>query len=57
MKAINELFKQVQDVAYEQGAVVDRIDFNIATADRNVKNANKELDEVSIFKLFFSQNA
>ena len=46
MKQIHKLFEQVQSMVYEQGEVIDRIDYNIANADRNVVSANKELDEV-----------
>jgi t-SNARE complex subunit (syntaxin) len=47
MKAINRMFRDVQEVVYVQGEVVDRIDYNIANADRNVVSANKELDQVA----------
>lgn len=46
MGEINLLFKQVQDTVYDQGSIVDRIDVNISSANRNVKNANQELEEV-----------
>jgi t-SNARE complex subunit (syntaxin) len=47
MKLINRMFRDVQEVVYVQGEVVDRIDYNIANADRNVVSANKELDQVA----------
>ena len=49
MALINRLFREVQGIVYVQGGMIDRIDYNIANADRNVVSANKELDEVVLF--------
>lgn len=46
MRNINIMFREVKDMVYAQGEIIDRIDYNIERADRNVKSANKELDEV-----------
>lgn len=46
MAAIEQMFRNVQEVVYVQGEIVDRIDYNIANADRNVVSANKELDGI-----------
>ena len=46
MSKIHEMFEVVQKTVYEQGEMIDRIDYNIANANRNVVSANKELDEV-----------
>lgn len=52
MKNINRMFRDVQEAVYVQGEVVDRIDYNISNADRNVVSANKELDEVGYYFMF-----
>jgi t-SNARE complex subunit (syntaxin) len=52
MATINRMFRDVQEAVYVQGEIVDRIDYNIANADRNVVSANKELDEVGQHLIF-----
>lgn len=46
MKYIEISMKQIQDLVYEQGAIGDRIDWNIESAKSNVTKGNKELDDV-----------
>jgi t-SNARE complex subunit (syntaxin) len=48
MKYIEISMKQIQDLVYEQGAIGDRIDWNIESAKSNVTKGNKELDDVRI---------
>lgn len=48
MKYIEISMKQIQDLVYEQGAIGDRIDWNIESAKSNVTKGNKELDDVII---------
>jgi syntaxin 16 len=46
VKSINELtamFKDLQTLVVEQGTILDRIDYNIETAERGIIDANKEL--------------
>jgi syntaxin 16 len=40
---IYALFKQMNEVVYEQGQVVDRIDYNITEGLKHVKKGNTEL--------------
>ena len=51
MKYIEISMKQIQDLVYEQGAIGDRIDWNIESAKSNVTKGNKELDDVEFVVL------
>lgn len=44
---LHALFKQMNEVVYEQGQIVDRIDFNIEQALVQTKKGNKNLVKVS----------
>lgn len=39
------LFKDLSVLVVEQGTILDRIDYNIATAVQSVKQGNKHLDQ------------
>lgn len=54
VETINELtgiFKQMAELVYEQGTILDRIDFNIEETLENTKKANIQLEKVIIFIL------
>lgn len=44
---LHALFKQMNEMVYEQGQMVDRIDYNIEKALISVGKGNKELVSVS----------
>jgi len=43
IKDLNEVFKDLSSLVYEQGTILDRIDFNIEMSLENTKKANKHL--------------
>lgn len=43
---LHALFKQMNEIVYEQGQMVDRIDFNIESALISIGKGNKELVQV-----------
>ena len=43
---LHELFKQMQEMVFEQGQIVDRIDYNVDQALIRVEKGNKELVQV-----------
>jgi len=49
VESINELtsiFKQMTELVYEQGTILDRIDYNVEETLDNVKKANIQLNKV-----------
>lgn len=55
VQTINELtniFKQMAELVYEQGTILDRIDYNIEDALSEAKKANVQLEKV-IKKYYF----
>lgn len=50
---LHALFKQMNEVVFEQGQIVDRIDYNIGEALVKTKKGNQHLVKVIIFLMFF----
>jgi len=46
MSDLHDMFKQMSEVVYEQGQIVDRIDYNIEKALDQVDKGTKELEQV-----------
>lgn len=39
---LHKMFKQMHEMIFEQGTVVDRIDYNIETAGKKIKQGTKK---------------
>lgn len=47
---LTSIFKQMADLVYSQGTLLDRIDFNIEETLNHTKNANKQLDKANEYQ-------
>ena len=44
VSSLHDMFKHLNEIVYEQGQIVDRIDFNVDQALIKIEKGNKELD-------------